>query len=468
MKKKYSLRLQLILYMVLFIVAVLGVIYLFQTNFLDTFYKKNKISTLMNVGRNVASYVGQDDIDDILDQVGMSNEVCVRVVSNNDSLSYTGACTLRNLDNYTINMIAAETIENGDEKMFDDFHYQRPFDSRPEDIYIFAKMLKYADQDVMVMVSSAITPLNVTISTLKSQYFIIALIVIIMSVILALLLSRFLLKPIFQINTESQNLSKGRYDGGRIRTGSKEYDELNHTLIQANEDILKADKARKELLGNVSHDLRTPLTMIVGYGEMMKDIPEEKNDANIDIIIAEAKRLSALVDDLIDISKIEDDNVELNKQEISLNDLLTSVYHQYQKYCETQGISFELQLSDDIRVELDEKRIRQVLYNFINNALNYNDKDDQKMILGTEKLEDAYRVYVYDNGCGIAEEDLENIWDRYYKVDKEHKRHLIGSGIGLSLSRELLEAHGLNYGVESQENEYSRFYFDVKAAEADI
>ena len=125
-------------------------------------------------------------------------------------------------------------------------------------------------------------------------------------------------------------------------------------------------------------------------------------------------------------------------------------------------------MSDDIRVELDEKRIRQVLYNFINNALNYNDKDDQKMILGTEKLEDAYRVYVYDNGCGIAEEDLENIWDRYYKVDKEHKRHLIGSGIGLSLSRELLEAHGLNYGVESQENEYSRFYFDVKAAEADI
>ncbi len=468
MKKKYSLRLQLILYMVLFIVAVLGIIYLFQTNFLDSFYKRNKISTLMSVGRNVATYVGQEDIDNILDQVGMSNEVCVRVVSNNANLNYTGACTLRNLDNYTINRIAAETIENGDEKMFDDFKYQRPFDSRPEDIYIFAKMLKYADEDVMVLVSSGITPLNVTISTLKSQYMIIALIVIVMSVFLALLLSRFLLKPIVQINMESQNLSKGLYDGVRIRTSSKEYDELNHTLIQANEDIQKADKARKELLGNVSHDLRTPLTMIVGYGEMMKDIPEEKNDENIDIIIEEAKRLSALVDDLIDISKIEDDSVELKKQTIHLNDLLTSVYHQYQKYCETQGIDLELKLSENILVELDEKRIRQVLYNFINNALNYNDKEKQEIVLGVEKKDDVYRVYVHDNGCGIAEEDLGNIWDRYYKVDKEHKRHLIGSGIGLSLSRELLKAHGLNYGVESQENVYSRFYFDVKAVEADI
>ena len=464
MKKKSSLRLQLILIMLLFIVAVLSIIYLFQTSFLDTFYKKNKISTLMNVGRNVASYIGNDDMDDLLDQVGMSNEVCVRIVSNDEDLCYTGACTLRNLDNYTINMIAAETIENGDEKMFDDFRYQRPFDSRPEDILIFAKMLDYGDEKVMVLISSAITPLNVTISTLKSQYFIIVLIVIGMSVILALLLSRFLLKPVMQINDESKNLSKGHYDGKLIKTGSLEFDQLNDTLMHANEDILKADKARKELLGNVSHDLRTPLTMIVGYGEMMKDIPEEMNDENIDIIIEEAKRLSTLVDDLIDISKIEDDKVVLQKKKISLNELLTSVYHQYQKYCETQGIAFELSLNEDVQVELDEKRIRQVLYNFLNNALNYNDKEQQKIVLGTEKLDDVYRVYVYDNGCGIDEKDIANVWDRYYKVDKEHKRHHIGSGIGLSLSRELLKAHGLNYGVESKKEEYSRFYFDVKAA----
>ncbi|MBO4358431.1 MAG: HAMP domain-containing histidine kinase [Erysipelotrichaceae bacterium] len=462
MKKKYSLRVQLILFLLLFVVAILGFVYLFQTSYLDDFYNRNKIKTLYSVGNDIVSYIGSDELDDVIDQTGMSNEVCVRVISNNEKYSYTGACTLRNLDNMTINMIASETLENGNEKLFDDFRYQRPFDDRPENVYIYSKLIKYNNEDVMILVSSGISPLNVTISTLKSQYIFIAAIVVVMSVLLALLISRFILRPIKQINDESMNLSKGEYDGSSIRTSSEEFDQLNDTLMNANEDILKADKARKELLGNVSHDLRTPLTMIVGYGEMIRDLPEENTEDNINIIIDEAKRLSTLVDDLIDISKIEGSGIKMDVKEVKLNDLLKSVYHQYEKYCKAQKIDFRLEnLSDDVTVKLDEKRIRQVLYNFINNALNYNNKKKQKITLGAEELEDAYRVYVLDNGEGIEEKDLENVWDRYYKVDKEHKRHHIGSGIGLSLSREILKALGFRYGVESEVNEYSKFYFDI-------
>ena len=202
--------------------------------------------------------------------------------------------------------------------------------------------------------------------------------------------------------------------------------------------------------------------MIVGYGEMIRDLPEENNEENINVIIDEAKRLSVLVDDLVDISKMEDSAVELNREDVSLNELLESVYHQYEKYCEGKNIDLQLKTEEDITVNVDAKRIRQVLYNFLNNSLNYNSKDSQKIIIGTEKNGDFHRVYVYDNGDGIRKEDLQNVWDRYYKVDKEHRRHQIGSGIGLSLSRELLKAHGLNYGVESEEGEYSKFYFDVE------
>ncbi|MBR3228163.1 MAG: HAMP domain-containing histidine kinase, partial [Erysipelotrichaceae bacterium] len=229
----------------------------------------------------------------------------------------------------------------------------------------------------------------------------------------------------------------------------------------ANEEIIKADKAKKELIGNVSHDLRTPLTMIVGYGEMIRNLPEENNPENINVIIDEAKRLSTLVDDLLDLSKAESGKIELNKKETSLNDMLKSVYRQYENYCRTQNVRFELRLAEDRMINIDEHRITQVLYNFINNALNYNDKEDREIILGQEKHGDKTRVYVYDNGQGIADENISKVWDRYYKVDKEHKRAHLGSGIGLSLSRELLEAHGLEYGVESKEGEYSRFYFEV-------
>ena len=449
--------------LLVFVVAVMGLVYFVQTTFLDDFYKANKIKSLQSVGTSVASLIGDESFEDEIEYLSMSNEVCVRVVSNNENYSYSGACTLRGLDNLTINAIAAEVdATDNDEKLFDNFHYQRDFRDKPEDVYIFAKLLEINKEKVMVLVSSGITPLSATISTIKSQYLLILAIIIVMTLILALILSRYILKPIKQINTESKNLSRGEYDGKAVRVVSKEFEELNETLENANEDILKADRAKKELLGNVSHDLRTPLTMIVGYGEMIRDLPEEDNEENINVIIDEARRLSTLVDDLIDISKIDAIKLELNKEDISLNELLNSVYKQYEKYCKTQNIDLKLELSDDAIINVDVKRIKQILYNFVNNSLNYNTKENQEVILGAEKIDDFYRVYVYDNGEGIQEKDINNIWDRYYKVDKEHKRHHIGSGIGLSLAKELLTAHGMNYGVESKYGEYSKFYFDVK------
>ena len=463
LKKKYSLRLQLTLILLLFVVGVMGLVYFVQTTFLDDFYKANKMKSLQNVGSSIALLVGDDDFEDEIEHLSMSNEVCVRVVSNDSDLSYTGACTLRGIDNNMINAIAAEVneTENG-EKLFDNFRYQRHFMDKPEDVYIFAKMITHDDEMVMVMVSSQITPLNTTISTIKSQYLLILAIIIVTTLILAFAISRYVISPIKQINSESKNLSKGAYDPHSVKTVSLEFDELNDTLEKANEDILKAEKAKKELLGNVSHDLRTPLTMIVGYGEMIRDLPEENTEENINVIIDEAKRLSTLVDDLIDISKIDAIRLELHKEEITVKELLESVYRQYEKYCETQGIELILDCKEDQKIQIDIKRIKQVLYNFINNSLNYNDKEKQKIIIGSERNEDGLRIYVYDNGEGIDKEDLGNIWDRYYKVDKEHKRHHIGSGIGLSLAKQLLEAHGMECGVESLKGEYSKFYFDIK------
>lgn len=459
MKKKFSLRIELIVILTAFVVGILGLTYVFQTTFLDDFYKNSKLNTIKNVANKVSNGIQNNNFEDVIDETMMSNEVCVRVVSNNPKYNVIRACTLSNIDNQIINSIANETYNNGGDKLFDKYKYQSST-LETNDIYIYSKLVTIDNQYAMILVSSLITPLEATISTIKSQYLVIAIVVIIMAVLLALLLSRFILKPIKHINDESKNLSKGEYDSD-VSFVSKEFDELNDTLKNANEDILKADKAKQELLGNVSHDLRTPLTMIVGYGEMIRDIKEENTEDNINVIIDEAKRLSTLVDDLIDISRLESNNIELHKQKISLNELLNSVYHQYEKYCESQNVTFELRLIDDVEVEVDIQRIKQVIYNFINNSLNYNDKNEQHIILGCEMVDDKHRVYVYDNGEGINEKDIDNVWERYYKVNEEHKRHHIGSGIGLSLSKQLLIAHELNYGVESIKGEYSKFYFDL-------
>lgn len=449
---------------------ILGIIYFFQTNYLDDFYRKSKENTLVQVANNVAETLISEDADNYFETVGFSNEVCVRVVSNNNKYNNPGACILRNVDNNTINNIYQEVQNNQGNKMFYNFVSFNGFPNAREikDMLVYGKNIEIDDNSILILVSSIITPLNATISTLKSQYIIIALIVIVATIVLALIISKLMIKPIKKINDESKNLSVGKYDGDNINCINKEYSELNQTLIDANEDIMKADKAKKELLANVSHDLRTPLTMIEGYGEMIRDLPEENNEDNINVIIDEAKRLSCLVDDLIDISRIENSKLVLTKSQISIYELVSEVYKQYEKYCEAQNVAFKLDVNDslkDIFTEIDVNRIKQVIYNFINNALNYNDKENQEIIIGVEMIEDAYRVYVKDNGRGIEQKDLVNIWDRYYKVDKTHVRNHIGSGIGLSLCKELLQAHELNYGVDSLVGEYSKFYFDLKACD---
>ena len=200
--------------------------------------------------------------------------------------------------------------------------------------------------------------------------------------------------------------------------------------------------------------------MIVGYGEMMKDFDEEKKNENIDVIVDEAKRLSLLVNDLLDLSKGELGRLELKREKLAVNELLSSVYNQYSHFLETKNIKFELiNEAKDKYIIGDDKRLKQVLYNFINNAINYNDKKAPKITLKASLDAEKVEIGVLDNGKGIKESDLDKIWDRYYKVDKEHKRKVVGSGIGLSLSRAILIEHNFEYGVRSKYQEYSYFYF---------
>lgn len=436
---------------------ILGLIYISQTFFLEDSYKKNKIASIENIGNKVASNIGNSKLEEIIKSISLEEEICIRVVSNEMDIK-DNACPLSKFDYKEISDIAYIIKENDGRKLFDDYRMK---DLKRDDLYVYGELTKYKNNDVLVLVSTLVRPISATEKAIQSQYHIIVIIVIVMTIALAFIFSKLLLKPINKIKKEATNLSKGNYDGSHIKPNNLEINELNNTLEKANEEILKADKAKKELIGNVSHDLRTPLTMIIGYAEMIKDMPDEDVTKNADTIIEEAKRLSSLVDDLVDISNYETKNIEFNMQEISIRNLLEDVYNQYKHYCDIQNVEFTLMLNEDIRTIADEKRLKQVLYNFMNNALNYNDKDDKTIELGLKKVNDKYRIYVRDNGNGIKNEDIEKIWDRYYKVDKNHKRHHLGSGIGLALSKSILEGMHLHFGVESVYNEFSEFYFDI-------
>lgn len=445
--------------LVIFIGLMLALILFLQTTFLDGTYKNNKIAYLKDTAALIDEGIQNDDILSVLEDISFSNEVCVRVIT--DAVGFTtyqeaSSCALGKLSSKQLNKIATTTFDNGGEALFDNNS------SYLKNVYIYSKLSKVNDENVLIMLSTSIVPLQSTIDTMYDQFNIIIIVVVIATILLALCLSSLIVKPIKKIEMEATNLPSGKYDHKLIKTDAREIENLNNTLARANEEIIKADVARKELIGNVSHDLRTPLTMIVGYGEMIRDFPEENNAENINVIINEAKRLSTLVDDLLDLSKVESGKIEFHNKDIKISDLLGSVYDQFEPYCKANNIELVLNVEDsDVVVSVDENRLKQVLHNFMSNALNYNDAKDTKIIIGEEKVEDAYRIYVYDNGSGVRQEDKDKIWNRYYKVDKEHKRSHVGSGIGLSLCKDILDKMGYKYGVDSVYGEYSKFYFDI-------
>lgn len=445
--------------LVVFIGLMLALILFLQTTFLDGTYKNNKIAYLKDTAALIDEGIQNDDILSVLEDISFSNEVCVRVIT--DAVGFTtyqdaSSCALGKLSNKQLSKIVTTTFDNGGEALFDSNS------SNIKNAYIYSKLSKVNDENVLIMLSTSIVPLQSTIDTMYDQFNIIIIVVVIATILLALCLSSLIVKPIKKIEMEATNLPSGKYDHKLIKTDAREIENLNNTLARANEEIIKADVARKELIGNVSHDLRTPLTMIVGYGEMIRDFPEENNAENINVIINEAKRLSTLVDDLLDLSKVESGKIEFHNKDIKISDLLGSVYDQFEPYCKANNIELVLNVEDsDVVVSVDDNRLKQVLHNFMSNALNYNDANDTKIIIGEEKVDGAYRIYVYDNGSGVKEEDKDKIWNRYYKVDKEHKRSHIGSGIGLSLCKDILDKMGYKYGVDSVYKEYSKFYFDI-------
>jgi signal transduction histidine kinase len=312
-----------------------------------------------------------------------------------------------------------------------------------------------------LIVDSRLTPVEPAVMAMKYQILYISLIVIIIAIIVAILLSRTISKPIITINDSAKKMAEGNLDVEFNGRGYKEITELNNTLNHTVEELKKTETLQRELLANVSHDLRTPLTLISGYAEMMKDIPEEKTEENIQIIVDETKRLSMLVNDLLSLSRIKSRTEELNLTKFDLKELLVNIIDRQNKFFENINAKINLLTSvDKVYVKADISKIEQVMYNFITNAINYS-KDNKIVDVILEVNNDLATIKVRDYGIGIKEENLEFIWQRYYRVDKGLKRSTQGTGLGLSIIKEILEYHGFKYGVESQENVGSTFYFEL-------
>ncbi len=217
-------------------------------------------------------------------------------------------------------------------------------------------------------------------------------------------------------------------------------------------------------MANVSHDLKTPLTMIRAYAEMIRDISYKdkvKMDKDLSVIIEETERLNVLVNDILDLSKMQADADSLNIEQFDLCELIKEVMRRYDILKTTEDYNFIMELPDNAKVSADKQKMMQVIYNLINNAINYTG-DDKKVFIKVSKVKKEYLVEIKDTGKGIKKEEIPYIWDKYYKKDKKHQRNVVSTGIGLSIVKEILTKHKFDYGVKSVPKKGTTFYFKIK------
>lgn len=225
------------------------------------------------------------------------------------------------------------------------------------------------------------------------------------------------------------------------------------------------------MVANVSHDIRTPLTMIKGYAEIIKDLTgdnKQKREEQLDVIIEESNRLNVLVNDILDLSRLQAGQITIQKTEFDLGVKLRDVMKRYRLLEINENFQFSLEAPEHCMVYADEVKIEQVLYNIINNATNHTG-EDKKVMIALEENEQWATVKISDTGAGIKQEDMPLIWDRYYKPYKKKDRKGMGTGLGLSIVKAILSAHKYLFGVDSVLGKGSTFWFEIeKPAKPDV
>ncbi|WP_033153709.1 sensor histidine kinase [Pseudobutyrivibrio ruminis] len=326
---------------------------------------------------------------------------------------------------------------------------------------IYVRIIEVDGQEEVVMINSVLTPVDATVTTLKAQLRIITVIIIIIAFILAAATAKSTSRSIIKLNDGAKKLAAGDYSVKFNANDYMEVAELSNTLNYAATELGKADSLQKELIANVSHDLRTPLTMIKGYAEVMRDIPGENTPENVQVIIEETERLTGLVNDMLDISKLKAGTISIQPEEYNFTESIRHVLERYNKLREVEGYTIDFVYDDEVNVYADEQKMYQVLYNLVNNAINYTG-EDKKVTVIQKVIGNTLRIEVVDTGDGVKQEDIPYVWDRYYKDKTTHKRALQGTGLGLSIVKNVLELHGAKYGVSSITGQGATFWFEIK------
>ncbi|MBR1423159.1 MAG: HAMP domain-containing histidine kinase [Ruminococcus sp.] len=455
-----------------FAFIILLLLWLFQYFFLEKYYEGAKIRNISSAAKDIINAYGTDEQDPVNRTLAFDNNLCIiitdemtNVLAYENNLGSFSFLSQNLKDEYGVYLLdLINELESSDERTVAKISRNESFKSR-EIFYCTAVYADGSDGQVYLFIESSIEPIDATVNIIRGQLIYITIILFELAFIVTIFISKRLSMPITEITETAKKFGEGDYSVEFDVKGYSEIEELSNVLDNAKNEIKKVSDLRKDLIANVSHDLRTPLTMVKAYAEMIRDLsgdnPEKRNE-HVQIIIDEADRLSALVNNLLELSKLESGNIELERKNFSIKQKLEDCMTRYKLLIEKDGYDIRLETDEDRLVNADPDKLDQVIYNFINNAVNYSGENKVIRVRQINK-ESTVRIEVEDNGRGISKELLPKVFDRYYR-DSKVKRDVVGTGLGLSICQQILKLHGFAYGVSSEEGKGSVFWFEADIA----
>lgn len=490
-RKAISVKWKLFAFLMLFVAFMLGVIWLLQILMLGRFYRDAKYQELENIAEVIEQCLETESLDAAVYSCAVDYSTCIRIFKKVGDNAFVEAASADVVEKCAIHNISQEALRNYYDKTLagDGFYAEtkeassqmgmfwseNSQEGRPHRIDLSGEdkvtgmiynrlILSESGTVYMLMLNAELTPVSATVDTLKTQFVWISIVLTTGALVLALIISNKISRPISDVNRAAKELAAGNYNVHFEGAGYREIGELSDTLNYAAAELSKVEVLQQELIANVSHDLRTPLTLIGGYAEMMSDLPSENTPENMQVIMEETARLSELVTDLLDISGLRAGTRELNREVFDLTETVREVMARYEKLVSAENYEISFLADGACLVRADRRMILQVIYNLINNAIHYVG-EDRAVIVTQVQQGDRVRMIVTDHGCGIPAEELPLIWDRYYRANAAHKRATVGSGLGLSIVKRILEAHGASFGVESEPGVGSSFWFELSMEE---
>jgi len=282
-----------------------------------------------------------------------------------------------------------------------------------------------------------------------------------------LLIYRMTAVPVKRMTEAAQKFSRSNFKEPLNLTASEEYRELGNTIQYMGDKLKNADDAQRKFVSNVSHDFRSPLTSIKGYIEAIKDgtIPPDMQEKYLDIVIFETERLTKLTSNLLELNSFDDNGIILHKTEFDINQMIKQIALSFEGTFKKKKLVLNLVFSQKEQfVKADMDKIEQVLYNLIDNAVKFSNQESYIRVT-TEEKGNKVMIAVKDNGIGIPKENLNRIWERFYKTDASRGKDKKGTGLGLSIVKEIITAHEENISVVSTEGVGTEFIFSLPREE---